>query len=184
MPTIPSPEPQRDPIRPGEMFFGGKAALFDFQGNFDGADTIGYYRVVLQGGRKISNLRTFIEALGGGQNKTIRMGLYSQDDPLDYSLGPNAKIAETASVDVSSAAGTFVTEPLLTPYTPPVTGWYWLALANRNAGTTFRATGPYPAGFMGSEVLEESTTGDSLPVNASGSPLETAALYVAAVEDE
>jgi hypothetical protein len=164
------------------LFFGGLRALYHFQGNFGSNDTIGYYRVILEGGKRITQMRTFVEALGGGpgSGKNIRMGIYTQTDPMDPTLSPNAKVAETAEKNLAGVSSEFVTEPLLANYTPPVTGWYWLAIACESAGITFRATGPYPAGFEAAQ--EESTTGTTLPATAASAELETAALYVGAVE--
>lgn len=177
------PQPIVDPAAPRERLYGDLRALHHFQFNFAGNSTVGYYRVLLHGGQQISNMRTFVEALGGGpaSGKNIRMGIYDQTDLMDDTLGPNAKVAETASTNLGGAAGTFVTAALTSPFTPPVTGWYWLALACQNAGVTFRGTGAYPAGFA--KIREESTTNDNLPATAAGSELESAALYVAAVED-
>lgn len=177
------PTPIVDPNAPKERLYGDLRAIHHFQFNFDGNDTVGYYRVLLHGGQQISNMRTFIESLGNGpaSGKNIRMGIYAQDDPMDDTLAPNAKVAETASINLAGAAGTFVTGALVAPFTPPVTGWYWVALACENAGVTFRGTGAYPAGFA--KIREEGTTNYDLPASAAGVELESAALYVAAVED-
>lgn len=174
----------RDDLAPGERFFGAARVAFGADFNFAINNRIGYYRVWLDASRQIGTMRTFVQTVptAGGGGKALRMGIYAQDDPLDATLPPTSRVAQTASRVLSAADnGTFVDVALSSPYTPGVSGWYWLALVNTHASVTLRGTGSYPSGFM--PIREETTTGDTLPATAAGSVLESPALYLAAVED-
>ncbi len=171
-----------DSNAPLERFLGSNLLLYGAAGNFGSDSDIQYVRIRLSSADKVVSMRTWITDVptAGGSPKTIRMGLYDQTDPVDPTLEPNARVAQTAAITITTADGLkFNTTALVAEYQVPVTGWYWVALISSHASVEFRATGVFPGVFV--PIREESGTGDTLPATATPSTVETAAIYVAGV---
>ncbi|MHA2063658.1 MAG: hypothetical protein ACXABY_04660 [Candidatus Thorarchaeota archaeon] len=176
-------EGSTDPNAPLERFLGQNLLLYGLNGNFQSNDDICYARIRLPEGAVVTSMRTYVGALGGGpgSGKNIRMGIYDQSDIEDATLGPDSRVAQTALIPLAGLDMQYHTVALEGgDYTVPKTGWYWLALTSTSASTDFRSTNTAPAGFW--PVQEESGSNGDLPTSASASAIETAVMYVAAVE--
>jgi hypothetical protein len=172
-----------DPNAPLERFLGQNILLYGLNGNFDSNNTICYARVRLPAGAIVASMRTYVGALGGGPaaSKFIRMGIYDQTDPEDSTLGPNSRIAQTASISLVGGDMQYHTEALeVGDYVVPITGFYWLALISTHSSVDFRSTDNAPPGFW--PVQEEDGSGGNLPATAAASAVETAVMYISAVE--
>ena len=162
---------------PGEFSYGNRLNYSNGQGS-KSAGEIQYTRIKLAQGTTLSGMRTFVANAAAGA-KNVRLGLYNQTDPTDESLVPNAKVRETAVVDVSGVTNTFF-NPAFTAgnYVVPASGYYWVAIIQDSNSITYATAPGIHPGFLASRV--QSGAGTTLPATASGLSNPAGALVFAA----
>lgn len=150
------------------------------QGSPQSANEIQYMRVWLRAGVTITSMRTFI-AGGADGVRQIQFGIYDQTAPTTDGLGPNNRVANTAS-DTPPNLFTGVRDVVLTSaYLVPTTGWYHFALQASSAAMLFLLSDTHRAGTI--PRREETPGGFMLPSPAGATTQpQSAALYCAGVE--
>ena len=167
-------------LNPGEHFLGNSHFDYVGSGSIDQSE-IQYTKLWLLEGLVVDRMRVFVDA-GGTPARHVRCGVYDQTDAGAEGLDPNAKLAETAETDTDGFNGAYLEMSLLSAWTVPKTGYYWLAVVIDSPAVDIRASsGSVPANFI--PVRRESTTGTTLPATASTltNPASPVA-YVAALE--
>lgn len=167
-------------INPGELMLG---TLLDYPfsaGTAKGEVT--YVRIKISAGVEIASMRVFLDS-GGAPSRNIRLGLYSQTDPLDASLLPSVRIEQTAQISLNGLDGTFITGALLGGnFLVPTTGFYWLALVVDNTSAKFAVSATHRANFLNVRHETPGVTADlPTPVGVTTNPV-SAVPYLAAVE--
>lgn len=135
-------------INPNEAMF-GTLLDYPFAGSGSAAGEIQYVRIFLLAGQTLTDMRTFLDS-GGSPSRLIRMGVYDQTDPADFTLGPNARLAQTAATTTGPGLnGTFLTFPFLTGNLSIATsGFYWLALVQDSPVISYAVTATHRADFI------------------------------------
>lgn len=148
----------------GELLYG---TLLDYPGSAStSSGNIQYIRLRITAGTVITLMRTYITG-GNNNNREIRMGIYDQTDPLDPDLGPNNKLAQTASAGTGGLNNSFLELAFEGgDVTIPVTGYYWLAIVMDNNSLKIAVTASLRADFVPKRT--EFTSNNALPSTAGG----------------
>jgi len=167
---------------PREIFYGN--SLIDYGGAAGvTSGEIQYTRIWLTIDTIIEGGAFFVDS-GGLAARKVRVGLYSQADPRDFTLTPATKLRETAETSTANLDGTFV-RPLWSggDYTIPATGYYWIAVIQDSSAMKYATTPDvFRANFL--PVRRESGTGTTLPATPSGLSNPVSALIWAAVVEK
>ena len=167
-------------INPGELMLG---TLLDYPFSAGmGKGEIIYVRIAMAAGVELASMRCFLDS-GGTAARNIRMGLYSQTDPLDGLLEPLTKVGETALVNTNGLDGTFITSALIGgTFTIPTAGFYWLALVVDNTSNKFAGSATHRANFLNVRHEDPGNTADLPTTTGTLSNPIAAVPYLAAVE--
>ena len=144
------------------------------------ASEVQYVRVYMSAGVEIEQLETFIAVQ---KNADIRMGIYAQASASDINGLPVSKVAETAAYTLQAADDrSFVIRNLVTNYTVPDSGYYWLGLICDAANVKFQKTNPYGSGYLPRYFQASSAV--NLPATAGGlsNPTNSDVAYMSAVQ--
>lgn len=174
--TVSTGEQQEWPTR----LFLGHLMSYPNQGSIGNASDIQYVRLWMTKGLTIVSLEAFVEQVpGGGSN--MKLGLYNQTTPTSITEDPNAKVAETANIAITTGDnGTFKGANLTSPYVIPATGYYWLALIVDATQVKFAVSDTFRSGYL--PRREQSGSGTTLPTTPSGlSNPQAACIYTAAL---
>lgn len=164
---------------PNEHFLGQSLLHYPESGRVS-KEEVQYTRVWMTAGLALDRMRVYVDS-GASGSRYVRMGLYNQSNPLNSDLGPNSRVAETAS-GAPTTNQTFYTANLTSSYTVPTTGYYWLAMITDSRLLRFAMTAVHRANFL--PVRRESSTGTVLPTTTGTlANVESSVVYVAALEE-
>ena len=148
--------------REKRLFF-GELSAYPNKGKSSSASEIQYMQIWILENTEISTMETFI--VQGAASNNIRMGIYDQATPADLNGIPVDRVAQTNSkLLVGGDNGTFVTEALISNFTIPTTGYYWMALIVDSLTPQFAVTPSFRADYL--PRREEVGTGTVLPAIA------------------
>jgi len=125
-------------IPPSIFDFGEHGFECDYSGSGSpqAANEVQYVRVWITDTMTITAMRARIFN-GANGVRQIRMGIYNQATPTSNTGTPNTRVAQTAA-DTPPSGFTGARDVTLTAsYSPPTTGWHWLALQADNARMSF-----------------------------------------------
>lgn len=166
-------------IQPGITSLG---TLLDYPSSGgSSASEIQYCRVFLFAGTTYDAIQVF-QTSGGAGSRNINLGIYDQATPGSTTGTPNSRVAETGSTATASGDnGSFVEIALLSAYTVPTTGYYWLAIIPDSANLKFAVSATFRADYL--PCRRESGTGATLPASAGTLTNPSSALiWIGAVE--
>lgn len=149
------------------------------------ASVIQYTRVWMQAGIILDRMANFVFT-GANGTRDLRMGVYEQADPLDETLLPTNRVAQTnilAPVANGKQFPQLTTAPTggsgaPTTYAIPVTGYYWTAHITDETALSFAVSSIYPVGLV--PALFEAGIGNVLPAVATApTPATSSVVYIA-----
>ena len=164
---------------PGEFFLG---ELLDYGSKSIEPDSeIQYTRIFFPKDLIIGSMQVFVTG-GDDVGDVVKMGIYDQADPTNEASIPNARVAQTAAVSITSTANSYVVVSLSADFTVPTAGFYWLAfVTDGNADQEFTSTSVISSNFA--PVRRETTATTILPATAGTlTNPSSAIIYVSALE--
>jgi hypothetical protein len=135
-------------VLPGSVLVG---SILDYPASGSGsANQIQYLGVRLFGGRIYDRVVIFVDT-GGTAGRFVQGGVYDVADPAVFS-NPLNRVAQTDVVDTNTTGYYQIplTDGAGTPqtYSPPITGFYWIAFIQSSNAVKFATTVQFRANFL------------------------------------